>query len=387
VLEIANVIAGPFAGRLLADLGAEVVKLESLDGDISRAAGSAGFVFYNANKRSISVNTRTEEGRDVAQRLAAESDVLLANMRPGATDRMGLSNKKLTELNPRLIETHITAYGWTGPYAHRPGVDPLAQAITGLQRTQGGENRPPMFLGRLAPCDFTGGAMGALGTVLALFARERTGVAQTVNTNLLNSGIIMNADGFMRADGKPKRVLTDDLHFGVNSLHRLYKTSDGWIYIVADGESGFEKLCNAIGVTSLIDDPRFVTPDVRKINDSELSQLLVERFAELTKGDAHQRLQKAEVPSAPVTEDYETSFYTDPQVVESGLVSEIKHPTIGNLQLAVNLIKFGRVKREVRRATPLLGQHTEEILSEIGRSPEEIQSLYESGVVKTETTE
>jgi crotonobetainyl-CoA:carnitine CoA-transferase CaiB-like acyl-CoA transferase len=387
VLEIANVIAGPFAGRLLADLGAEVVKLESLDGDISRAAGSAGFVFYNANKRSISVNTRTDEGRDVAQRLAAESDVLLANMRPGATDRMGLSNEKLTELNPRLIETHITAYGWTGPYAHRPGVDPLAQAITGLQRTQGGENRPPMFLGRLAPCDFTGGAMGALGTVMALFARERTGVAQTVNTNLLNSGIIMNVDGFMCADGKSKRVLTDDLHFGVNSLHRLYKTSDGWIYVVADRESGFERFCNAIGMPNLIDDPRFVTADARKINDSELAQLLVEKFAELTKDDAHQRLQKAEVPSAPVTEDYETSFYADPQVMEIGLVSQIKHPTIGNLKLAVNFIKFGRVKREVRRATPLLGQHTEEILSEIGRSPDDIQSLYQSEVVKTETTE
>jgi crotonobetainyl-CoA:carnitine CoA-transferase CaiB-like acyl-CoA transferase len=387
VLEIANVIAGPFAGRLLADLGAEIVKLESLDGDISRAAGSAGFVFYNANKRSISVNTRTEEGRDVAQRLAAESDVLLANMRPGATDRMGLSNEKLTELNPRLIETHITAYGWTGPYAHRPGVDPLAQAITGLQRTQGGENRPPMFLGRLAPCDFTGGAMGALGTVLALFARERTGVAQTVNTNLLNSGIIMNADGFMRADGKAKRVLTDDLHFGVNSLHRLYKTSDGWIYVVADRESAFERLCNTIEMPNLIDDPRFVTAEARKINDSELAELLVEQFAKLTKDDAHQRLHKAEVPSAPVTEDYETSFYADPQAVENGLVSQIEHPTIGNLQLAVNFIKFGRVKREARRATPLLGQHTEEILSEIGRSPDDIQSLYKSEVVKTETTE
>ncbi|HAC18987.1 MAG TPA: hypothetical protein DCF78_10490, partial [Dehalococcoidia bacterium] len=192
ILEAANVIAGPIAGRLLADLGAKIVKLESLYGDISRPAGAGGFVFYNANKRSISVNTRTEQGREIAQRIAAESDVLLANMRPGATDRMGLSSEKLAEINPNLIETHVTAYGWTGPYAHRPGVDPLAQAITGLQRAQGGNGLPPMFLGRLAPCDYTGGAMTALGAVMALFARERTGVAQKVNTNLLSAGIIMN---------------------------------------------------------------------------------------------------------------------------------------------------------------------------------------------------
>ena len=384
VLEIANVIAGPIAGRLLADLGAEVVKLESLDGDISRPAGAGGFVFYNANKRSISVNTRTDQGREVAQRLAARSDVLLANMRPGATDRMGLPSEKLAELNPSLIETHVTAYGWTGPYAHRPGVDPLAQAITGLQRAQGGDGMPPMFLGRLAPCDYTGGAMGALGTVLALFALERTGVAQRVNTNLLNSGIIMSADGFMRAEGKPPRRMTDNQHYGLSALHRLYETSDGWIYVAADGEADFARLHDAVGASNLIDDPRFADESARRANDAELARLLSEKFEGLTTQEAHHRLQRASVPSAPVTEDYERSFYTDPQAVENGHVSQIEHPTIGNLQLAVNLVKFGRVKHEVRRATPLLGQHTEEILAEIGYSSDDIQSMYQSEVVKTE---
>lgn len=375
ILEIANVIAGPIAGRLLADLGAEVVKLESLDGDISRPAGAGGFIFYNANKRSISVNTRTKQGREVAQRLAAQSDVLLANMRPGATDRMGLSSEKLAELNPNLIETHVTAYGWTGPYAHRPGVDPLAQAITGLQRAQGGEGMPPMFLGRLAPCDYTGGAMTALGTVLALFVRERTGVAQRVNTNLLNSGIIMNADGFMRADGKPPRRLTDNQHFGLHALHRLYQTSDGWIYIAADGDSDLTRLYRAIGAASRMTNPR---------SGTELADYIAENFSIMSTQDAHQILQQAEIPSAPVTEDYETSFYNDPQAVANGHVSQIDHPTIGNLKLAVNLVKFGRVKHEIRRATPLLGQHTDEILSEIGYSSDDIQSMYESEVVKSE---
>ena len=305
-------------------------------------------------------------------------------MRPGATDRMGLPSEKLAELNPSLIETHVTAYGWTGPYAHRPGVDPLAQAITGLQRAQGGDGMPPMFLGRLAPCDYTGGAMGALGTVLALFALERTGVAQRVNTNLLNSGIIMSADGFMRAEGKPPRRMTDNQHYGLSALHRLYETSDGWIYVAADGEADFARLHDAVGASNLIDDPRFADESARRANDAELARLLSEKFEGLTTQEAHHRLQRASVPSAPVTEDYERSFYTDPQAVENGHVSQIEHPTIGNLQLAVNLVKFGRVKHEVRRATPLLGQHTEEILAEIGYSSDDIQSMYQSEVVKTE---
>ena len=315
-------IAGPIAGRLLADLGAKVVKLESLHDDISRPAGAGGFVFYNANKRSISVDTRTEQGREIAQRIAAESDVLLANMRPGATDRMGLSSEKLAEINPNLIETHVTAYGWTGPYAHRPGVDPLAQAITGLQRAQGGNGLPPMFLGRLAPCDYTGGAMTALGAVMALFARERTGVAQKVNTNLLSAGIIMNADGFMRAEGKQPRRLADNQHFGLNALHRLYETSHGWIYLSANGEENIASLFQAIGGTALFADSRFGNEDARASHDDELAICLAEIFSDLSAQTAHQKLTEAGVPSAPVAEGYETAFYDDPQAVENGHRSE-----------------------------------------------------------------
>ena len=162
-MEMTNVIAGPVAGRLLADLGADMIKFESPDGDISRPAGGAGFLAYNAGKRAISVNTRTDAGKQIARRLAAVSDAILANMRPGATDRMGLDADTLRNLNPRLVQSHITAYGWDGPYSQRPGVDPIAQAITGLQSAQGGYDSPPVYLSALAPCDYTGGALGASG--------------------------------------------------------------------------------------------------------------------------------------------------------------------------------------------------------------------------------
>ena len=171
MLEITNLIAGPTAGRLLADLGADVIKLEPLEGDISRPIGRTYFFNLNANKRSLSVNTRTPEGKDVAQRVAATADVLLANLRPHATERMGIGPEVLQQLNPRLIETHVTGFGWDGPYALRPGIDPLAQALMGLSRAQGGPENPPVFYSQLAPTDFTAGALGALGTILALFAQ------------------------------------------------------------------------------------------------------------------------------------------------------------------------------------------------------------------------
>jgi len=227
--------------------------------------------------------------------------------------------------------------------------------------------------------------MTALGAVMALFARERTGVAQKVNTNLLGAGIIMNADGFMRAEGKQPRRLADSQHFGLNALHRLYETSHGWIYLSANGEENIASLFQAIGATALFADSRFGNEDARASHDDELAICLAEIFSDLSAQAAHQKLTEAGVPSAPVAEGYETAFYDDPQAVENGHVSQIEHPTIGTLRMAVNLVTFGRVKREVRLATPLLGQQTQDVLSEIGYSDDDIQTLYQSEVVKTES--
>ena len=223
-MEMTNVIAGPVAGRLLADLGAEMVKFESLDGDISRPAGGAGFISFNTNKISVSVNTRTDEGKDVARRLAATSDAILANMRPGATDRMGLDSDDAQGTQSR------GSYSRTSPPTDGrvrtrtvPGVDPIAQAITGLQHAQGGYDNPPVYLGVLAPCDYTGGALGALSTVLGLVARERLGTAQRVNTSLLAAGALMCADGFMQYEGMSPRPLPDSDQYGISPLRRVYR--------------------------------------------------------------------------------------------------------------------------------------------------------------------
>ena len=360
IMEMTNVIAGPVAGRLLADLGAEMVKFESLDGDISRPAGGAGFISYNTNKISVSVNTRTDEGKEVARRLAATSDAILANMRPGATDRMGLDSATLEQLNPGLIQSHVTAYGWDGPYSHRPGVDPIAQAITGLQHAQGGYDSPPVYLGVLAPCDYTGGALGALGTVLGLVARERLGAVQRVNTSLLAAGALMCKDGFMRYEGMKPRPLPDSDQYGVGSLRRVYSASDGWVAVAADSP-----------VTGL-----------PWLSSSEQAERVI---AEMTVSEALDTLRQHGVPCAPIVHNYVTGFFDDPQAQSNRMATVLDHPVLGPVKLSGNLVAFDGSTTLPTRPTPLLGQHTREVLAELGYTPDQIDELYELGVVKTET--
>ena len=360
VMEMTNVIAGPVAGRLLADLGADMIKFESLYGDISRPGGGAGFVSYNAGKRSLSADTKTREGRGIARRLAASSDVILANMRPGATERMGLDAATLEKSNPNLIHAHITAYGWDGPYAQRPGVDPIAQAITGLQRAQGGYDGPPVYLSALAPCDYTGGALGALGAAIALLARARFGTGQKVDTNLLAAGTLMNADGFIGYEGKRPRALPDRDQIGVGRYRRLYRTSDGWVYLAADAPS-LKSKANAF-------------------RDGRLDAWLSDASAL----EAIRELTSHGLPCAPVVEGYGQAFFEDPQARANEMVAELWHPSLGALWLSGNLVSFDGADTLPRRPTPLLGEHTAEVLAELGYAPSEIDGLYAEGVVKTE---
>ena len=373
-MEMTNVIAGPVAGRLLADLGADVIKFESPDGDISRPAGGAGFIAFNAGKRAMSVNTRTDEGKEIARRLASVSDAILANMRPGATDRMGLDADTLHTLNPRLVQSHITAYGWDGPYAQRPGVDPIAQAITGLQRAQGGYDSPPVYLSALAPCDYTGGALGALGTVLALVARERFGIAQKVDTNLLASGSVMCADDFLDYDGKPPRRLPDSDQMGVGPLRRLYRTADGWIHLAAEGHGYAQKVLAALSAQ-----------DEHECRDDMDESRLESLIASLSSDDVIQILRSHDVPCAPVVDGYNTGFFSDPQAQANTMAVTLAHPSLGDIHFSGNLVSFGDLDTLPGRPTPLLGQNTARILAELGYDQGQTRELYDSGVVRTES--
>jgi crotonobetainyl-CoA:carnitine CoA-transferase CaiB-like acyl-CoA transferase len=383
VLEITNLIAGPTAGRLLADLGADVIKFEPLDGDMSRPIGRTYFFNLNAHKRSMSVNTRTPEGKEVAQKVAATADVLLANMRPGATERMGIGPEVLKTLNPRIIETHVTGYGWRGPYAHRPGIDPLAQALMGLQRAQGGPGNPPVFPAQLAPTDFTTGAMGALGTILALFVRERTGVVQRVDSNLLNGGIVLSSEWFTRYAGKPTRRLADKRQYGLDALHRLYQAHDGWLYVVAETPAERLALCRALDREDLSRENTDLPAGCHPA-EAPLAQALAQCFAGLTLAESLARLQQAGVPCAPAVAGHSEIFLDDPHAAANDMVVIHQHPVIGRLRLARHYIRFGNTQAVPGRPTPLLGEHTREILQAVGFTEQGIAELYTKGIVRTE---
>ena len=385
VLEITNLIAGPIAGRLLADLGADVIKVEPHAGDISRPLGRTYFFNVNVNKRSLCLNTREPDGRVVAQKVAATADVMLANLRPGATARMGLGPDDLRTLNPRLIETHVTGFGATGPYAHRPGIDPLSQALMGLSRAQGGMENPPVFPAQLAPTDYTAGAMGAYGTILALFVRECTGQAQRVDTNLLNGGIMLTSEWFTRYAGKPARPLADKGQYGLTAFHRLYESTDGWLYVAADTPDVQRALCAALeceAIAEQLDElsgageghPSLAPP----------ADVLAQRFADLTVTEAMKRLQAVNVPCAPVVGGDSEIFLDDAHATANRMVLAYEHPVVGHMMVAGHYVQFGNTPVVAGKSTPLLGQHVQDMLREVGYTEAAIADLYAKAVVKTE---
>jgi crotonobetainyl-CoA:carnitine CoA-transferase CaiB-like acyl-CoA transferase len=368
---------------LLADLGADVIKMEPLEGDLSRPIGRTYFFNLNANKRSLSVNTRMPEGKEVAQRVAATADVLLVNLRPHATERMGIGPGTLQQLNPRLIETHVTGFGWDGPYALRPGIDPLAQALMGLSHAQGAPGNPPVFYSQLAPTDFTAGAMGALGTILALFVRKRTGVVQRVDTNLLNGGILLSSEWFTRYQGKPTRPLADTGQYGLNAFHRLYKASDGWLYVVADTPEARQALGRALDCEHLLRDYADGTAGCHPA-DSPLAHALAGRLAAQRVDESLARLQAMGVPCAPTVSGHSEFFLNDPHTIANDMVATYHHLLLGQKRIARHYIRFGHTAVLQGRPTPLLGEHTRELLQEVGFTESVIAELYAKGVVKTE---
>lgn len=379
ILEITNLIAGPTAGRILADLGADMIKLEPPAGDISRPIGRTYFYALNFNKRSVCVDTSKEEGRKVVQRIAAKADVLLANLRPKATERMGIG----LAINPKLIETHLTGYGYTGPYSKRPGIDPLAQAYMGMSRAQGGPENPPVFPAQLAPTDYTNGAMGAFGTILALYVRKRTGRVQNVYGNLLSAGIVLSSAWFTKYAGRPVRHLADKEQMGLGPFHRLYKLADGWIYIVAEDEAEQRNACKVTGL-AWPDAGALAPATGRHPNDAPFAHAMEAALASRTVAETLAALKAEGVPAAEAADGHAEIFLEEPHVIENDMVAVRQHPTGGRLRVQWRSIRFSDTASTDGLVTPLLGEQTADVLSEAGYSPPEVEALIADGIVKAE---
>lgn len=378
ILEITNLIAGPTAGRLLADLGADVIKLEPPAGDMSRPIGRTYFYNLNFNKHSVCVDTSGDAGKRVVQAIAASADALVANLRPGATERMGIG----PAVNPNLIETHLTGYGWTGPYARRPGIDPLAQALMGLSRAQGGAGNPPVFAAQLAPTDYTTGAMGALGTVLALYQRRRHGIVQRVESNLLNGAIILSSAWFARYRGLPERPLADPDQYGLSPFHRLYRLADGWVYVAADDAASRAALCRLAGVAVTTTEP---APADGHANETPLAHALAEALAGRGLAETLAALKAAGVPAAEAQAGDSELFLTDPHALANDMVAVVDHPGVGRLTVGGRYIQFGQTRRSKAKATPLLGEQSAQVLREIDFAEDAIAELRDAGVIRIET--
>jgi crotonobetainyl-CoA:carnitine CoA-transferase CaiB-like acyl-CoA transferase len=362
------------------------VKLEPPGGELSRPVGLSFFLSNNANKRSVVIDTHKEDGATAVRRLASEANVLVSNLRQGALERMGLSSEDLKSLNPSIVESRITAFGWDGPYERRPGLDPLAQAMIGLLRDQGGRDSPPMFLGQIAPSDYAAGAMGALGAVMALYVWERTGRGQRIDTNLLDGSIVVSSEVFNRYRGRPPRRIATRDQLGLSPLHRAYETRDGWLYLDAEAESGWNALRDVLGANRGVDGRRFSAAGQRGPSAEDLAVDVEAIFRTADTATWLRRLESSGILCAPIVDTDDGVFFSDPQAIAADKIVEYDHPVLGRMQHSDGMLEFGDTRAAAGRPAPLLGQHTGEVLVEVGYSHEEVADMVHASAVMLEHT-
>ena len=386
VLDLTQLMAGPYCTMMLADMGADVVKVEKPNGgDDTRRMGppfiegeSAAFLGINRNKRSIVIDLRSDSGRELAQRMARGSDILVQNFRPGALERMGLGYEQVREINPALVYCTISGFGATGPYARRGGFDLVAQGMSGLMSVTGHAGGPPAKIG-VPICDLNAGMFGAIGILTAYINRLRTGQGQHVDTSLLEGGI---AYTFWES---AMYFATGDIPEPMGSAHRLtapyqaFETSDGYVNIGAANQANWERLCVAIGRDELVADPRFVEPRDRMNNVDELVSTLEGTFAQHTSDHWLEILEAADVPAGPINDL--AQVYNDPQVRAREMMVETDHPVAGRVKNIGIPIKLSETPGRLQRPAPTLGQHTDEVLRDLGCLPDQIEKLRAEGVV------
>jgi crotonobetainyl-CoA:carnitine CoA-transferase CaiB-like acyl-CoA transferase len=370
VVDLTSYIAGSYGAMMLADLGACVIKVESLEGDSFREL--PGFYGWNRGKRSIAVNIKDTDGRAIVHRLATQADVVMENMRPGVVERLGVDYATLRALNPRLVYCSVTAFGSDGPYRDRPGFDPLIQAMAGIMTLQG-FGGPPRYV-RTAITDYYTAALGCQAVLAALYARERTGQGQRVETSLLNAGLALQSGNIVDYPGRGEAVYRD------TPTYRLYQAGDGeWFFLACGNQSFWGKLCAALDQPELAGDPRFGSWLARRDNADALTPLLEEAFASRPRDEWLRILAERDIPAAPVQTIRQ--FMTDPAVLHHGMIVQYAHPEVGPLTLMGQPLRFSESVAADAGPPPALGQHTTEVLRAAGYADAEIADLGRRGVV------
>jgi formyl-CoA transferase len=388
VLDLTRVLAGPYCTMFLGDLGAEVVKVEQPGvGDDTRGWGppftggeSAYFLCVNRNKKSVTINLKSKEGVALVRCLAERADVLIENFRPGAMERLGLSEKELRAINPRLIYASLSGFGADGPMSDEPGYDLIVQAWGGLMSITGPADGEPSKVG-VAIIDLVAGLMLGKSIVAALFAREKIGVGQRIDTSLLEAEVasLINVGSNYLVEGQiPRRW--GNAHASIVP-YQSFKTANGYLVLGVASEGIWRRFCEAIDRLEWADDPRFAKNANRVENRETLVAAIAEIFQRRETEAWLERLNEAEVPCAPVqTVD---QVFKAPQVLHREMLVEVEHPTAGTVSMAGLPVKFSLTPASVRLAPPLLGQHTKEVLAAwLGMNGEEIAELKNKAVIE-----
>lgn len=389
VLDMTNVLAGPFATVHLALLGADVIKIENPDGgDLARKLGAVpalnaqlmgtSFLAQNANKRSLTLNLKTEEGRQIFERLVVGADVLVENFRPGVMDRLGFPWPLLRRANPRLIYCAISGFGQTGPDAFKPAYDQIIQGLSGLMAINGDERLNPLRCG-FPVCDTVGGLNAAFAIMGALYHRERTGEGQFIDVALLDS--VMPLLGWVAANwligGQPPQPMGNDNFTAAPS--GTFATKDGYINIAANQQEQWERLADALGAPELKTDARFQKRDVRKANRDALTPLIEAKLKEHVTHHWVCVLNRLDVPAGAIPTLQEA--LASEQVAHRGSLQTIATDGIGDIKVFSVTAKFDKTPGAVTSPPPRLGADTEAILAEIGCGPDDIAHLRARGAI------
>ena len=391
VLEVGNYMAGPFCGMQLADLGAEVIKIEQPDGgDQVRLAApfldgqSSPFIRLNRNKRSLVLDLKAPAGKEVFRRLVATADVVVENLRPGTMRELELDYPRLAELNPRLVYVSASGWGQDGPLSPLAGLDIMAQARSGLMSITGMPESDPVKVG-VPVCDLVCALYGALAAVSALRVRDRTGRGQQIDVCLFEAGVslaVWEAGKYFATGEIPRRL--GSAH-QANAPYQAVRSADGWFTIGAASTRNWRSFCEALGLQRLLDDPRYSETNARHRN----REALIAEIEELTRTRPTEHwiglLEEAGVPCAPI-QDYGQVF-TDPHLEARGFFWEGAHPTLGGVRQIGSPMRLSESPAVRRKAGPLFGEDSEAIVLKLGYSPEEVARLVELEVIKTPAQE
>lgn len=386
VVDVTQIGAGPYATSLLGDFGADVIKVEPPEGDHLRyiddmyGERESGYFFgLNRSKRDISIDIKSERGRDVLERLIEEADVFIITMRPDAISRLGLEYEDLVALNPRIIYCAITAFGEDGPIAHEAGMDILAQARGGIMGLTGEPGRSPVKVGPPV-ADFVITFLACFAITLALRVRDETGEGQKVSLNLLDGQVAMLANfttpyfrtgtSFRPVGGGHPQIVP----------YQVFEGEDRWFVVACLTERFWPPFCRAIDREDLVDDPRYATNSDRVRNREELIGLLENLFRTEPADVWLDRMRAQDVPCSPVNRMEDV--FEDPQVVHNDMLLELEHPRHGVIRTVNNPVRMSKTPPRPRGYPPDLGEHTRQILADLGFAPDEVEDLFDSKAVR-----